>query len=425
MTHIVILGAGFGGLNAAKKLANQPGVQVTLIDKTNHHLFQPLLYQVATAGLNPAEIATPVRSILRNAKNVTILMDEIMDLDFANRKVTCKKNTLTYDYLIVAMGSESHYYGNDAWKKYTLPLKSLTDALTIRERLLCSLEMAEMEKDPETKKALLTSVIIGGGPTGVEVAGAIAELKKSILEKEFKNLNKEDLSIILIEGSPHLLNGFHPTLRQYAREQLQKMGVSVMTESMVKNITENCVHLENRKIKTANIIWAAGVRGNRLFAGKNIKQSPDGRIVVDERFRLPDFPEVYVIGDLAWYQYPHTFNGQPLPALSPVAIQSGKFVAKDILRQLQNKSPKTFYYRYKGIMSTIGRSAAVVQFPWFRMKGWLAWVIWVFVHIMYLVDFQNRVIVFLRWVWFYLTWKRGSRLITRIFELTLSDKKCH
>ncbi|RMG32137.1 MAG: NAD(P)/FAD-dependent oxidoreductase [Methanobacteriota archaeon] len=321
----------------------------------------------------------------------------------------------------MALGSESYYYGNDHWKKFTFPLKSLTDALTIRERLLCSLEMAEIEKDPVKREVLLTTIIIGGGPTGVEVAGAVAELKKSILEKEFRNVKKEDVHIILIEGGPRLIPAFHPSLSDYARKQLEKMGVTVLTSLPVKDISANCVHTEFKNFRAANIIWAAGVRGHTLLENPEIKKSRDGRVIVDEAFRLPAYSNVYVIGDLAWYQHPHTFYGEPLPALSPAAIQAGKFVAGDILRRVNHKGAKLFHYRYKGIMSTIGRSAAVVQFPRFRMKGWLAWIIWVFVHIMYLVDFQNRIIVFLRWLWFYFTWKKGSRLITRIFELTVSD----
>lgn len=420
----MILGGGFGGLNAARKLGNRKDVEVVLIDRTNHHLFQPLLYQVATAGLNPAEIAVPIRSVLKKYRNIRVVMDEVANLDLHSRKVICTTGEYSYDYLIVALGGENNYYGHDQWAQFTVPLKSLVEALNIRERILCALEMAEREHDPVMKKTLLSVVVIGGGPTGVEVAGALAELRKSVLEKEFHNIHLEDFRIILVEGAASLLHGFHPTLREYAHGHLRQMGVTVLLNSPVQDIRQNCVVTDTLTIKASTIIWAAGIQGNHLLRETGIATDHSGRAMVDPYYRLPDFPEVYVIGDLAHYEFEHTYKGRMLPAVSPVAIQGGKFVAGDILNRVRHASSRPFRYLYKGMMSTIGRSAAVVEFPFLRMKGFPAWLVWVFVHVMYLVDFQNRVIVFMRWVWYYLAWKKGSRLITRILSLDISRKEC-
>ncbi|MBI3924177.1 MAG: NAD(P)/FAD-dependent oxidoreductase [Armatimonadetes bacterium] len=413
--RVLILGAGFGGLSAAKALRRRRDVEVTIVDHTNHHLFQPLLYQVATAGLNPSEIASPVRAILRRQKNLVSLMGQVTAVDYASRTVELDHGIqrLEYDFLILALGGKTSYFGNDRWASVAPGLKSLRDALEIRQRVLLSFERAERADDPELRQRLMTIVAVGGGPTGVELAGAMAELRYHVLRWDFDRIKPEQARVILIEGGDRLLGMFPERLSEYASRRLEKLGVEIFLNERVTDISSGVVTTSSQTIHAENIFWAAGVAGHDLAPQLGEKRDRAGRLHVEADLRLPGHDRVYCIGDMARFEHPGTHDGKPLPGLAPVAMQQGTHAARNIIHQLEGRPTRSFHYVDKGSMATIGRSAAVAMAPFnLRMTGFPAWLAWLFVHLMYIVDHQNRILVLLRWAWAYFTWKWGVRLIT-------------
>lgn len=408
---VIIIGGGFGGLRAAKTLGGVSGIEVILLDRRNHHLFQPLLYQVATAGLSPAEIATPIRSVLAAYKNITVELAEVVALDIKNKTVQTKDDLLPFDYLILAAGAEQSYFGHPEWEKAAPGLKSLENATEIRRRLLLAFELAEKEKNPELQKALLTFVVVGGGPTGVELAGAISEISRFTLEKDFRNIDPSRTRIILIEAGSRLLSAFSPALSKKAAQDLEKIGVQIWTNTRVTEISENHVRLGEEVLKTSTIVWAAGVKPSPLCgqlqkAGAALDRT--GRVLVQNDLTLKDHPHIFTIGDMAAFT---DTTGSTLPGLAPVAIQQGKHAAKNIILAIKAQTLKPFHYRDKGQMATIGRKKAVMQAFGLEMSGLFAWLAWLFIHIYYLVGFKNKFFVFLQWAWSYVTFRRGARLI--------------
>jgi NADH dehydrogenase len=410
--QVIIVGAGFGGLEAAKKLACKD-VRLTVIDRTNYHLFQPLLYQVATAALSPADIAAPVRGILSKCKNVEVVLAEVESVDVEGRKVKTKDSIFDYDYLILATGARHSYFGHNEWEKLAPGLKSLEDAVELRRRILLAFELAEKTTDEVARKAALNFVIIGGGPTGVEMAGAIAEISRYTLAKDFRHIDPSQARVILIEGGPRLLGPYPEDLSESARKQLIKLGVQVYTNARVTNITEEGVQMDREFIPCRVKIWAAG--NNASFVGKTVSSSVDrvGRVVVNDDLTIPGHPEVQVIGDLANFSHR---NGEPLPGISPVAMQEGRHAARNILRMIRGEKPTPFRYFDKGTIATIGRNKAVADLKFFHLSGFPAWLAWLFVHIVFLVGFRNRLLVLIQWAWAYLTFDKGARLITRNFQ---------
>ena len=410
--QVIIVGAGFGGLEAAKKLACKD-VRLTVIDRTNYHLFQPLLYQVATAALSPADIAAPVRGILSKCKNVEVVLAEVESVDVAARKVKTKDQVFDYDYLILATGARHSYFGHDEWEKLAPGLKSLEDAVELRRRILLAFEFAEKTTDEAARKAAMTFVVIGGGPTGVEMAGAIAEISRYTLAKDFRHIDPSKAGVILIEGASRLLAAFPPDLSESARKQLVELGVDVRTDARATDITESGVQLDGEFIPCRVKIWAAG--NNASFVGKTLIASVDrvGRVIVNDDLTIPGHPEVQVIGDLANFSHQ---TGEPLPGVSPVAMQQGRQAARNILRMIRGEKPRPFRYFDKGSLATIGRNKAVADLKFFHLSGLPAWLAWLFVHILFLVGFRNRVLVLMQWAWAYLTFDKGARLITRNFQ---------
>jgi NADH dehydrogenase len=408
--HVIIIGAGFGGLQAVKKLARDKALRITFIDRSNHHLFQPLLYQVATAVLSPADIAIPTRSLTDKWENVTVIMDEVIRIDKENKTVFFDMGSLKFDYLILAMGAQTGYFGHDDWKKYTTGLKNLNDALRIRQRLLISFE--EAENNPDKAKELLKYVIVGGGPTGVELAGSIGELTRRIIKKDFRNIDTAKSEIILIEGSADLLQDFGRELSVYTKEQLQKRGVNVMLNTRVEKIEQNKVFvktLEGEKIIDANIIiWAAGVQAVPLTSELDENLDRQKRIIVNSDCSLPDHPYIFVIGDMAAFK---TAGGKYLPGISAVAMQEGRYVASTIINDLKGKPRKSFEYFDKGSMATIGRKDGVAKFRKFKLTGLIGWLGWLFVHLFYQVGFKNKISILITWIWSYLTFGAGARVI--------------
>jgi NADH:quinone reductase (non-electrogenic) len=410
--QVIIIGAGFGGLEAAKKLACKD-VRLTVIDRTNYHLFQPLLYQVATAALSPADIAAPIRGILSKCKNVEVVLAEVESVDVGTRKVKTKDQVFDYDYLILATGARHSYFGHDEWEKLAPGLKSLEDAVELRRRILLAFEFAERTTDEAARKAAITFVVIGGGPTGVEMAGAIAEISRYTLAKDFRHIDPSEARVILIEGTPRLLAAYPPDLSERARKQLIELGVDVRTGARVTDITESGVKLDGEFIPCRVKIWAAG--NNASFVGKTLIAPVDrvGRVIVNDDLTIPGHPEVQVIGDLANFSHQ---TGEPLPGVSPVAMQQGRQAARNILRMIRGEKPQPFRYFDKGSMATIGRNKAVADLKFFHLSGLLAWLAWLFVHIIFLVGFRNRLLVLIQWAWAYLTFDKGARLITRNFQ---------
>lgn len=409
--HVVIAGGGgFAGLNAARKFKNRKDVRVTLIDRRNHHLFQPLLYQVAMAALSPADIATPVRSITSDCNNVDVLLGLILDVDLENQVVKCDFGNVSYDYLILAMGATHSYFGNDQWEDHAPGLKSLEEATEIRKRMLISYELAERETDPEVKKELLTFVIVGGGPTGVELAGALGEISRYTLSKDFRNIDPKRTRIILIEGAPRILGGFSEKLSAHASRELERLGVTIWTNSMVTEVNEHGVVAGDERIRAHTVLWAAGVRPSEINYRLNMEKDRAGRLIVQTDLSLPGFSNVFAVGDLA--HFAHTESGQPLPGLAPVAMQQGKAAAENIIADIKKKERKMFKYRDKGMMATIGKASAVMEVGKWKQSGFIAWIAWLFVHIYYLIGFRNRMMVLMQWAWSYLTVRRGARLIT-------------
>jgi len=410
--RVIIIGAGFGGLQAAKKLGRK-NVQVTVIDRTNYHLFQPLLYQVATAALSPADIAAPVRSVLSKFKNVEVILAEVQCVDVAAKKVKTADLEFDYDYLILATGARHSYFGHNEWEKLAPGLKSLEDAIELRRRILMAFEYAEKIDDEAARKAAMTFVIIGGGPTGVEMAGAIAEISRYTLAKDFRHIDTSRARVILIEGDSRLLSAFPEDLSQSAKKQLTDLGVDVRTGVRATNLNEAGVQLGDEFIPCRVKIWAAG--NNASFVGKTLDAPVDrvGRIVVNDDLTIPGHPEVQVIGDLANFSHQ---TGEPLPGVSPVAIQQGRHAARNILATIKGRKPRRFHYWDKGNIATIGRDKAVADLKFIHLSGLPAWVAWLFVHIVFLIGFRNRLLVLFQWAWAYFTFDKGARLITRNFQ---------
>ncbi|MFN2476853.1 MAG: NAD(P)/FAD-dependent oxidoreductase [Chthoniobacterales bacterium] len=410
--HVVIVGAGFGGLEAAKVLADQP-VRVTVIDRTNYHLFQPLLYQVATAALSPADIAAPVRSVLGKYANIDVMLAEVVAVDVAARKVRTTDQEISYDHLILATGSRHSYFGHDEWEKLAPGLKSLEDAVEIRRRLLMAFEYADKLTDEAERRAAMTFAIIGGGPTGVEMAGAISEIARFTLAKDYRHIDPSHARVIVIEGEKRVLAGFPEDLSASALKQLRSLGVEVITGCHAENLTEAGFEVNGEFIACRVKIWAAG--NTASYVGKTLGVPVDrgGRVVVNNDLSIPGHPEVQVIGDLARFDQE---SGKPLPGVSPVAIQQGRHAARNILGMLDARKPQRFWYWNKGNMATIGRNKAVADLNWVHFSGFPAWLAWLLVHVAFLVGFRNRVAVMLQWAWAYFTFNKGARLITRNFQ---------
>jgi NADH dehydrogenase len=405
--HVVIVGGGFGGLYAAKALRRQP-VRITLIDRKNHHTFQPLLYQVATAGMNPSEIAVPIRRVLRKQKNVVVLLNEVTSIDLAARQVALLTGEIAYDYLIVATGATHSYFGHDDWARFAPGLKSVEDALEIRSRVFSAFEAAEWEDDEATRRALMTFVIVGGGPTGVELAGTLVEIAKRTLPDDFRRIDPARAKVILIESAPRVLTAYVEPLSEKARRQLDELGVEVRTGAPVTAIDSEGVILRGERIAARTVLWAAGVAASPVARTLGVPLDRAGRVIVEPDLTVPGHPEVFVIGDLAAVQQ----DGKPVPGVAPAAIQGGQYVGACIRAALRGKPRPAFHYRDKGSLATIGRAAAIADFGRFKLTGFIAWVAWFAIHIFFLIGFRNRFLVLLQWAWAYMTYERGARLIT-------------
>ncbi|MEX0845123.1 MAG: NAD(P)/FAD-dependent oxidoreductase [Balneolaceae bacterium] len=406
--NVIIVGGGFAGISAAKKLASSD-FNVTIVDKTNHHLFQPLLYQVATAALSPGDIAMPIRAIFSKQKNVNVVLGEVTKIDKESRKVHLKDGSiLPFNYLVLAPGAQYNYFGNDSWEKHAPGLKTISDALEIRERILLSLEKAEQISDPEKRKPYVTYVIIGGGPTGVEMAGSIAEIAKRSMMRDFRNIKPKETRIYLVEAAGSILNGFDDPLPEKGLETLRKMGVEVLLDAPVQDIKENGVQVVNRFIETQNIIWGAGVKASPLLKSLGLETDRMGRVMVEPDLSIPGDDHIFVAGDAAHVK---DDNGKPLPGLAPVALQQGKYLGNLLKKEPSSRKP--FHYVDKGTMATIGRAKAVADIRGFKFSGFFAWLMWGLIHIFFLIGFRNRFRVFAEWTWHYLTFKRGVRLIAK------------
>jgi NADH dehydrogenase len=414
--RVVILGGGFGGLSATHKLKHAP-VDVTLLDRCNYHLFQPLLYQVATGSLSPANIAGPLRQILRRQKNAKVLLGEAVDIDVANRRVILSDGTLPYDTLVVATGSTHQYFGHGEWEQFAPGLKTVDDATAMRGRILLAFEAAERERDPAKLKAWMTFVIVGGGPTGAELAGALGEIAHDTLTHDFRDIDPSQTQIILVEGAGHILPSYPAKLSEAARKMLARLGVTVRTGATVTDIQAESVTIKEgdrtESIPTRTVLWAAGVLASPLgrvlskVAGAPLDKA--GRVLVNADMTVPGHPEIFVIGDLSNCSHQ---TGKPLPGVAQPAIQEGAYVGKLIQARLRNKQLPPFHYFDKGNLATIGRGAAVADLNWLQISGLPAWLIWVFVHLLYIVQFQNRLLILLQWAWLYITFDRSARLIT-------------
>lgn len=407
--RIIIVGAGFGGIEVAKSLGNHPGIDVKVIDKRNHHLFQPLLYQVAIAGLSPADISFPIRSILGKYQNIDVIMDEVIKLSHKDHIIETKNgHEYQYDELIFSCGATHSYFGKEEWEDYAPGLKTVEHALEIRRRVLSCFEKAETDSFHQ-KNGKINFFIIGAGPTGVELAGAIAEITDATIGSDFHNIKRENISINIIEAGDRVLAQFDQTLSVKAKKSLEKFKVNVLLNERVINIDDKNIQTDKGTYMASTVIWAAGVSAPKI--NKYISEYCDraGRIIVDENFNIKESENIYVIGDQANY----TFKGKVLPGLAPVAIQQGRHLAKNIKRKLKSQSPLQFNYFDKGLMATIGRQSAVMQFRKLKASGFIAWLSWLFVHILYLIGFKNKLIVFIQWAWQYLFFSRGARLITQ------------
>ncbi len=406
--RVVIIGGGFGGLSAAVSLKGAP-VEILLIDRRNHHVFQPLLYQVATAGLSPGDIAAPIRWILRHQANVRVWMGEITSIDPDRRVVLLDDGEAPYDYLIVAAGATHAYFGHDEWRHFAPGLKTLEDALDMRRRVLVAFEKAERETDPAVQRRMLTFVVVGGGPTGVELAGALSEISRHALANDFRDIDPESARVILIEGGPRLLAAYQEDMSAFAKRALERLGVNVWTGSIVTNVTEGQVHVGGETIEAGTILWAAGVSASPLGASLGAPTDRAGRVFVNDDLTVPGHPEVSVIGDLAALKQA---DGTWLPGVAQVAIQQGRHAGRNLRRVLQGQPTQPFVYRNLGNLATIGRNSAVAELPRWRFKGYGAWLFWLFVHIANLIGFRNRLSVMTQWAFSYLTFQRAVRLIT-------------
>ena len=408
LPRVVVVGAGFGGLTAARALADAP-VRVTVVDRRNHHLFQPLLYQVATAALSPGDIAYPIRGILRRQKNAAVLLADAISVDTASREAVLSDGRVGYDFLVLATGARHAYFGHADWEPLAPGLKTLEDALEMRRRILLAFERAERETDPGKRRALLTFVIVGGGPTGAELAGAIGEIARHVLASDFRAIDPRDSRIALLEAGPRILPAFPPELSKKAAESLARLGVEVKTSTAVTAIRPGVVEMGGEQLEAGTILWAAGVAASPLARSLGVPLDRAGRVPVEPDLTVPGHPEIFVIGDLAVFLHQ---TGKPLPGVAPVAIQQGRHAAKNIERALRGEGRLPFHYRDRGNLAVLGRAAAVADLPRFRMSGFAAWLFWCFVHILNLIGVRNRFLVMFEWAWAYLSWQRGARLIT-------------
>jgi NADH dehydrogenase len=408
MARLVIIGGGFGGICTAQALKRAP-LEITLVDRSNHHLFQPLLYQVATAGLSPADIAVPIRSVFRNQSNLDTLMGEVVGIDKTRRLVrVADGHELPYDYLVVAAGASHSYFGHEDWSSRAPGLKTISDATEIRRRILRAFETAEAEQDPVRARPWLTFVIVGGGPTGVEVAGSIGELARFALNRDFRHIDTRQTRIILVEAGPRVLASFPASLSERAGRMLARLGVEVRTGARVSSVLEDGVLIGSERIEARTVIWAAGVVASKAGTWLGAETDHAGRVKVRADLSLPGNPEVFVIGDTATLEQ----DGRPLPGVAPVAMQQGRYVGKLLKAKLSGREVGPFHYVDKGNLATIGRRYAVADIRGLRLSGFLGWVVWAFVHIYYLIGFRNRAVVMLEWAWAYFTFGRGARLIT-------------
>jgi len=405
--HVVIVGGGFGGLTTARSLERSP-VKVSLIDRRNHHLFQPLLYQVATAALNPSDIATPIRRVLRKQKNVEVLLAEAKSIDLAAKTVHLDVGLVEYDYLVVATGARHSYFGKDEWTPHAPGLKSIGDAVEIRRRVLSAFEYAEREPDPELRRAWLTFVIVGAGPTGVELSGALCEIAHHALARDFRRIDPTQAHVILLEGSDRVLPPYTPDMSDKCQRQLEKLGVDVRTSQKVTGIDDLGVSIGDKRIDTRTVLWAAGVAGSRLGKTMGVPLDRAGRVVVKPDLSIPGHPEAFVVGDLSSCMQ----DGKPIPGVAPAAMQGARQTAINIFRLIQGEPTVPFRYVNKGSLAAIGRSAAVADLGKLKLSGPVAWLAWLFIHLMFLIGFRNRFIVVFQWAWSFLSYDRGARLIT-------------
>jgi NADH dehydrogenase len=416
--QIIIVGAGFGGLAAAHELRRAP-VRITIIDHSNHHLFQPLLYQVATAALSPADIAAPIRRIFRHQANVSVMLAEATAVDVAGKRVVLADGAVDYDILVLATGASHAYFGHDDWAEYAPGLKTLRDALRIRQRVLMAFEVAEREPDEARRRAWMTFVIVGGGPTGVELAGTLAEVSRQTLARDFRHINTASARVILIEATPRVLGAYTEDLSDSARRQLERLGVAVWTGVQVTGIDGAGVWIGPERIRAQTVLWAAGVAASPLAQSLGVPLDRAGRVRVEPELTIPGRDDVYVIGDLAHIEE----NGALVPGVAPAAIQQGRHAAQNIIRTLQGQPRQPFHYVDKGMLATIGRGAAVARIGRIKATGFLAWLLWLFVHILFLIGFRNRLVVMIQWAWSYVTFDRGARLITEPLKQPLVEPR--
>jgi NADH:ubiquinone reductase (H+-translocating) len=415
---VVIIGGGFGGVYAARILADQP-VEVTLIDRTNHHLFQPLLYQVATAMLSPADIAQPIRSILKDAKNIRVVMGRVESIDTTAKIVHTHGSQYPFQYLILAAGARHSYFGNDHWEAFAPGLKNLSDALELRRRILNSFEIAETTTDPEVRHAAMTFVIIGAGPTGVEMAGAISELAKRTIVQDFRHIQTQRARIVLLDAAPKVLPMFDEILCVSALKQLKQLDIEVKVSTKVLGVTSEGVQLENEFIRARTVVWAAGNAASPLAKqlGETDRQ---GRIIVNEDLSVPGHPEIFAIGDVANFSHQ---GGKPLPGVAPLAMQSGEQAARNVLALAQGNPAKKFNYWDKGSMATIGRNKAIADLKVVKLSGFLAWLSWLLIHLLFIVELRNRILIFFQWAWSYITYTHGARLSYQVFRPAVPPKE--
>lgn len=412
--HVVVVGAGFGGLYLARALRGMP-VRVTVIDRTNHHLFQPMLYQVATAALSAPDISQPIRSVLRTQKNAEVILGEVTDVRLDQRSIGLADGSrVAYDYLALAPGARHSYFAHPEWEALAPGLKNLEDAGEVRRRILLAFEKAEVQTDAVIRQKYLTFVVVGGGPTGVEVAGAVAELARYSLRRDFRRIDPRDATVLLLEAGPRLLTAYPPSLSASAKETLRRLGVDVRTETLVTDIEPGFVHAAGWRIPTDTVIWAAGNLASPLLRSLGIRLDQQGRVPVEPDCSVPGHPEVLVLGDAA--AYPHQQGHPLLPGTCPVAIQMGKYAAKTIADDLAGRKRRPFHYRNKGQLAVIGRARAVADLGRIRARGFIAWQLWIWVHIFFLIGFRNRIIVLFEWAWSYLTFQRGARVITEAWH---------
>lgn len=407
--QIVIVGGGFAGLNAARRLAQDKNLRITLIDRRNHHLFQPLLYQVAMAGLSPADIAAPIRGLLSSHQNVSVLCSEVSRIEVDRNVIHTADGEIGFDYLVLACGAMHSYFGHDEWEEHAPGLKTIEQATEIRRRVLSAFERAEATKSPDERRRLLTFVVVGGGPTGVELAGAIGEMSRFTLSRDFRNIDAKLARIILVEAGPRILPMFSQPLASRATRDLESLGVQVWTGSLVSNIDANGVDVSGDRINAATVLWAAGVKASSVGAASGFACDRAGRVEVGKDLSIPGHPNIFVAGDQCSFN--DSNNGRPLPGVAPVAVQQGRFIAVAICNEIAGRPRGEFHYKDKGQMATIGRSRAITEVGRYRLTGLFAWLVWLLVHIYFLTGFKNRLFVVISWAWSFFTFRRGARLI--------------